>query len=91
MRKDGAPIFVAGQHHHSTMFQRETVVLAYVRDIAARRQVEDDFRQLSRRLLEGIEEKSKRLAADLHDEFGPAPLMTLHFGVEALASPLETE
>jgi PAS domain S-box-containing protein len=89
VRKDGAPIFVAVSAT-TTIFQGETVVLAYVRDVTARRRAEDDIRQLSRRLIEGIEEERKRLAADLHDEFGQA-LTALHFGVEALAGSLTPE
>ena len=37
-----------------------------------------------------IEEERKRLARDLHDEFGQA-LTTLHFGIEALRNSLPTE
>ncbi len=89
VRKDGSPIFVAVSAT-TTTFQGDTVVLAYVRDVTARRQAEDDIRRLSRRLIEGIEDERKRLAADLHDEFGQA-LTALHFGVEALAGGLGPE
>ncbi len=89
IRKDGSPIFV-GVSATATPYRGEQVVLAYLRDVTARRQAEDDIRQLSRRLIAGIEEERKRLAADLHDEFGQQ-LTGLHFGVEALARSLPAE
>jgi PAS domain S-box-containing protein len=89
IRKDGSPIYVAVSAT-TTTYLGATVVLAYLRDVTARRQAEEDIRRLSRRLIAGIEEDRKRLAADLHDEFGQQ-LTGLHFGVEALLSSLPAE
>jgi signal transduction histidine kinase len=51
------------------------------------RQSEEEIRHLSRQLISVIEEERKRLARDLHDEFGQA-LTTLHFMVEALLNSM---
>ncbi|MFZ5584452.1 MAG: PAS domain S-box protein [Thermodesulfobacteriota bacterium] len=82
VRKDGSSLWVAVSST-STTYRGRPVVLAYLRDVTARRLAEEDIRNLSRRLIAGIEDERKRLAADLHDEFGQK-LTALHFGVEAL-------
>jgi signal transduction histidine kinase len=51
------------------------------------RQSEEEIRHLSQQLISVIEEERKRLARDLHDEFGQA-LTTLHFMVEALLNSM---
>ena len=61
-----------------------------IRDVTRRRRAEQEIRHLSRQLIGAIEEERKRLARDLHDEFGQA-LTTLHFGVEALSNALPEE
>ena len=61
-----------------------------VRDITRRKRAEEEIRHLSRQLISVIEEERKRLARDLHDEFGRA-LTTLHFDMEALRSALPGE
>lgn len=86
VRRDGSTLWVAVSAT-TTTYRGRQVVLAYLRDVTARRQAEDDIRHLSRRLIAGIEEERKRLAADLHDEFGQK-LTALHFGVEALMNSL---
>jgi PAS domain S-box-containing protein len=54
-----------------------------VRDITGRKRAEQEIRHLSRQLIKVSEEEKKRIAQDLHDEFGQ-DLTVLHFGVEAL-------
>ncbi len=61
-----------------------------VRDITPRKRAEEQIRHLSRQLINVIEEERKRLARDLHDEFGQS-LTTLHFGIEALCNSLPEE
>jgi PAS domain S-box-containing protein len=61
-----------------------------VRDVTRRKRAEEEIRHLSRQLISAIEEERKRLARDLHDEFGQA-LTTLHFGMEALCDSLPQE
>jgi PAS domain S-box-containing protein len=89
VRKDGTPLWV-GVSATTTTYRGETVVLAYLRDVTSRRLAEEDIRHLSRRLIAGIEEERKRLAADLHDEFGQA-LTALHFGVQSLENSLAAD
>ncbi len=61
-----------------------------VRDVTGRKRAEEEIRHLSRQLIKVSEEEKKRLARDLHDEFGQ-DLTALHFGVEALESSLSAE
>ena len=61
-----------------------------VRDITARKQAEQEIRHLSRQLIKVSEEEKKRIARDLHDEFGQ-DLTVLHFGVEALQDSLPVD
>ena len=86
IRKDGTSIYIAASVT-SIIYRGEPHNLAYMRDVTARRQAEEDIRHLSRRLIEGNEEERKRVAADLHDEFGQA-LTALHMGVESLQENL---
>ncbi len=88
-KKDETPIYIAVS---ATTFnyRGETLSLAFLRDVTRRRLAEEQIHHLSRRLIVGIEEERRRLAADLHDEFGQA-LTGLHLGVESLvkAIPLQ--
>ena len=69
---------------------RPAYIQGTIHDITERRQVEDEIRHLSRRLINGIEEEKKKLAVDLHDEFGQT-LTALHMGTEALQDSLPAE
>lgn len=53
------------------------------KEIDEREKAEAEIRHLSRQLINGIEEAQKKLAQDLHDEFGQT-LAALHMGVESL-------
>jgi two-component system sensor histidine kinase UhpB len=59
-------------------------------DISQSKQAEDEIRRLTQRLIEAGEEERKRVAADIHDEFGQA-LTSLHFDLEALQRSFPTE
>jgi signal transduction histidine kinase len=59
-------------------------------ELEERVRAEEDIRSLSQQLFSVIEEERKRLARDLHDEFGQA-LTTLHLNVEALQNSLPEE
>jgi PAS domain S-box-containing protein len=61
-----------------------------VRDVTRRKRADEEIRHLSRQLISVIEEERKKLARDLHDEFGRA-LTTLHFDIEALRNALPGE
>ncbi|MFH1136109.1 MAG: PAS domain S-box protein [Pseudomonadota bacterium] len=88
-KKNGEPIFIAVSAT-TINFHGETLNLTYLRDVTNRRRSEDAIRNLSRRLIEGIEEERKRLAADLHDEFGQA-LTGMYLRVESLKNSLPPE
>lgn len=53
------------------------------KEVTERERAEKEIRYLSRKLISGIEEAQKKLAQDLHDEFGQT-LAALHMGVENL-------
>lgn len=84
--KDGQSIYIAVSAT-AINYQGEPLNLVYLRDVTARRQAEEEIHHLSQRLIAGIEEERRRLAADLHDEFGQA-LTALHLRVAALHDQL---
>jgi len=47
-------------------------------DITAQRRNEEEIRRFPRRLITAVEEERKRIARDLHDEYGKT-LALLHF------------
>lgn len=53
------------------------------KEIKERERAEKEIRYLSRKLISGTEDAQKKLAQDLHDEFGQT-LAALHMGVETL-------
>jgi len=59
-------------------------------ELDKRMQAEREVRHLSRQLIKATEEERKRLARDLHDEFGQA-LTALHFSMESLQRSLPRE
>ena len=88
-KKNGEAIYIAVSAT-TINFHGETLNLTYLRDVTDRRRNEDAIRNLSRRLIEGIEEDRKRMAADLHDEFGQA-LTGMYLRVESLKNSLPRE
>ena len=89
VKKDGTELFVAVSAT-TINYHNQTMNMAYMRDVTRRRMAEEEIRELSRRLIVGLEEDRRRLAADLHDEFGQA-LTGLHMGVENLLNALPQE
>jgi signal transduction histidine kinase len=59
-------------------------------ELNKRMRVEKEVRHLSRQLIKATEKERKRLARDLHDEFGQA-LTALHFSMESLQRSLPPE
>jgi len=53
------------------------------KEVRERERAEKEIRYLSRKLISGTEDAQKKLAQDLHDEFGQT-LAALHMGVETL-------
>ena len=82
LKKDGSTIWVDMRVQHATYMGRAAVVGNFI-DITQSKEAEEEIRHLSRRLIEVSEQEKKKLAADLHDEFGQA-LTSLHFDLELL-------
>ncbi len=89
IRKDGSTIWVDMRATHATYMGR-SAVMGNLIDITQSKKAVEEIRHLSRRLIEVSEEEKKKLAADLHDEFGQA-LTSLHFDLEALQGSLPAE
>jgi PAS domain S-box-containing protein len=86
IKKDGSTGWVDLRATHATYLGQSAVVGNCI-DITGSKNSEAEIHHLSRRLIEVSEEEKKRLAADLHDEFGQA-LTSLHFDLEALQASL---
>lgn len=89
LRKDGSVLWAELWASPAT-FRGHPAVVVFVADISERLRAEEEIRHLSRRLIEVSEEEKKKLAADLHDEFGQH-LTSLHFGLEVLEMSLPEE
>ena len=89
LKKDGSTVWV-DMRATRVAFGGPPCVLGNLIDITPSRQAEAEIRHLSRRLIEAIEEQKKRLAADLHDEYGQL-LTSLHLDTEALAVAIPQE
>jgi len=86
IKKDGTPIYIAVSAT-AVYYQGRRLNLVYLRDVTRRRMAEEEIHHLSRRLIESIEDERRRLAADLHDEFGQT-LTALHLGIESARNVL---
>ena len=89
LKMDGSSLYIAVSAS-AHKYRDEVLDLIFMRDVTARRKAEEDIRRLSRRLIEGIEEERRRLAADLHDEFGQA-LTGLHLRVESMHNSFDPD
>lgn len=70
-----------------TNYLGEPAVIGNFIDITKSKEAEEKIHHLSRRLIEAIEEEGRRLAADLHDEFGQT-LTSLHMSLESMEACL---
>jgi len=89
LKKDGSMIWLDLRATHATYMGKPAAVGNLI-DITQSKKAEDEIRHLSRRLIEISEEEKKKLAVDLHDEFGQI-LTSLHLDLEALQSSLPNE
>lgn len=89
LKKDGSPIWIELRATHSTYLGQPAVIGNFI-DISQSKRAEEEIRHLTRRLIEAGENERKRVAADLHDEFGQT-LTSLHFDLEALQKSIPAQ
>ena len=89
VKKDGITVWVDMRATHATYMGKSAVVGNLI-DISQSKKAEEEIYNLSRRLIEVSEEEKKKLAADLHDEFGQA-LTSLHFNLEVMQGSIPVE
>ena len=82
LHKNGGTVWVDMRASRVTYMGHPAVVGNFI-NITTIKQAETQIRELSRKLIDVIEEERKSLAADLHDEFGQA-LTSLKFDMEKL-------
>jgi PAS domain S-box-containing protein len=89
MKKDGSAIWVELRAIHSIYMGQPSVIGNFI-DITQSKRAEEEIRHLTQRLIKAGEEERKRIAADIHDEFGQA-LTALHFDLEAIQRSLPSQ
>ena len=82
LKKDGAYIWVELRAAHASYMGQPSVIGNFI-DITQSRQAEEEIRFLTHRLIDASEKERKKIAADIHDEFGQT-LTSLHFDLEAM-------
>ena len=86
IKKDGSLIWVEMRAAHAPYLGLSAVIGNFI-DITQRKLAEEEMRRLPQKLIEEGEKERKRIAADIHDEFGQS-LTTLHFDLEVLQKSL---
>jgi PAS domain S-box-containing protein len=82
LKKDGSAIWVELRATHATYMGQPAVVGNFI-NITKDKQAEEEIRHLSHKIIEAGEKERKKIAADLHDEFGQS-LTSMHLDLEAL-------
>ncbi|MBU0485275.1 MAG: PAS domain S-box protein [Proteobacteria bacterium] len=67
-----------------------TIALSIERDITARKKAEEKIINLSTRLGQSVEEERKKIAADLHDEFGQL-LLTFNYNLDRIKQKISLD
>lgn len=86
LKKRGEEIWVDMRASHASYLGRPAVVGNFI-DISREVKAEEQVRQLTGKLIDGIEEERRSVANDIHDEFGQL-LTLLQFDVESLEKAL---
>jgi PAS domain S-box-containing protein len=86
IKKNGEEIWVDMRASHASYLGRPATVGNFI-DVTREIKAEEQIRQLTRRLIDGIEEERRSLANDIHDEFGQL-LTLLQFDIELLQNTL---
>jgi PAS domain S-box-containing protein len=86
LKKDGSAIWVELRATHAAYKGQPAVVGNFI-NITKGKQAEEEIRHLSHKIIEAGEKERKKIAADLHDEFGQS-LTSMHFDLEALQRSL---
>lgn len=89
IKKNGEEIWVDMQASHASYLGRPAAVGNFI-DITKEIKGEQKIRQLTRRVIEGIEEERRSLANDIHDEFGQL-LTSLQFDMESVRKTLHPD
>ncbi len=89
LKKDGSSIWVELRVARASYMGQPAVIGNFI-DISQSKRAEEEIRLLTHRLIEAAEKERKKIAADIHDEFGQA-LTALHFDLEAMQRSLPTE
>lgn len=86
LKKDGEEIWVDMRASHASYLGSPAAVGNFI-DITKEVKAEEKIRQLTQRVIRGIEDERRSLANDIHDEFGQM-LTSLQFDVERLKGNL---
>ena len=86
VRQDGQANFIECRGNRLTIHGMELMQCVH-RDVTQVKFAEEKIRHLSRRIIESTEEEQKRIARDLHDEFGQR-LLSMRHKVDSLQKKL---
>jgi len=86
VRQDGQANFIECRGNRLTIHGMELMQCVH-RDVTQVKFAEEKIRHLSRRIIESTEEEQKRIARDLHDEFGQR-LLSMRHKVDTLQKKL---
>ena len=89
IKKNGEEMWVDMQASHASYLGRPAAVGNFI-DITKEVRAEEQIRNLTRQLIDRVEDERRSLANDIHDEFGQL-LTALQFDIESLDASLPQE